>query len=1072
MKKYFLSLLLIVNIVAISLYFVINSNNNLQDNEIVVADTKITMGDVNGDGKVNSVDYILIRKHILGIKLTGDKLKRADVNNDNSINSKDYIIIRKIILGVYNTSVAKPATITFVGKEVIATGLEGKLVVEGGVVSERRSNQLSLNTNKEYRVSFNYVTSGNSNAFSVDFYPDSLPQTSLTATNKSQYYEWVVNTSNSEIGKSQLRFFDDIRNSNEKNIVISNVMLRSVTKETYNEGSNLNSLPTISNKNFSWYTDSTCKTRVTSSTKVTKNMTLYACRDKVRTEPFAIKSNYEYIVGNINVLDYGADSSGKSDSTNAFKSAIMDANYCKNSSNCGNNNGGVVYVPSGKYKITSALSIPEGVSLVGELKEGTTSGTVLMIDYGKGTTDSAYSAIRMGMQSMVKNMAFYYPNQVLNSSGVATKYPPTIIQETSEGLTLENLTFVNSYIAMDFATHHFNNSLQYVKNIYGTPLYMGIINDTNLDTIKLDNIHFGSSYWLNSGMSNIPSSSLLQKALTNSSIKPSGLVMERVDWYFLSNISVEGYYHGILFRKSSRDANYGGAEGEMYNVNLSNCYYPMYIREAQHMAITSSTLKSNGGVALYLEQGATTDITINSSNLSSNSNIAISTANANNLSIISSTINGRINKTNGNSKMTFITDKLTNTGFERYNANLNNKTPATSNYNKKVTTMPKSNKIVVVKGSENEDITSKINNAVNSLTNGGIVYIGTGTYKISGKINVKSGVEIQGSTPWANSQSKTILIANDNAYFTLNSNSGINGLKILYNYPSNPDSVSDSAKKYIIQGSGNGIYVMNIAIINAWKGIYLNNSSNHYISHIWGSFLNNGITINGGDNGIIRDCHFTTNVLSVTNVSYAKNYKYTLEKQVSFEINNTKNQLILNSFTWGPAVGYKVNNGTNFTIIGGGCDVGSKGTLVTGSASGQLINMLLTTKATNTFSSVTVNVDPRNNPYIETNNNGFVNIINPILWGNNKTYSILLKGQGDIHISGGIIDNSASPIIKNGINALSIFGTIFKEKNMIEIENITGSHSANYTCPICTDGTCNVSNSSGINYGLNLNCIA
>ena len=57
-------------------------------------------GDVNGDGKVNAQDYILIRKHIMGIKLTGDNLSRADVNKDNFINSKDYIAIRKIILNI------------------------------------------------------------------------------------------------------------------------------------------------------------------------------------------------------------------------------------------------------------------------------------------------------------------------------------------------------------------------------------------------------------------------------------------------------------------------------------------------------------------------------------------------------------------------------------------------------------------------------------------------------------------------------------------------------------------------------------------------------------------------------------------------------------------------------------------------------------------------------------------------------------------------------------------------------------------------------------------------------------
>ena len=55
-------------------------------------------GDVNGDEKVNSLDYILIRKHIMGTKLTGDELTRADINGDSSVNSKDYIEIREIIM--------------------------------------------------------------------------------------------------------------------------------------------------------------------------------------------------------------------------------------------------------------------------------------------------------------------------------------------------------------------------------------------------------------------------------------------------------------------------------------------------------------------------------------------------------------------------------------------------------------------------------------------------------------------------------------------------------------------------------------------------------------------------------------------------------------------------------------------------------------------------------------------------------------------------------------------------------------------------------------------------------------
>ena len=56
-------------------------------------------GDVNGDGKVNSTDYIIVRKHILKqTKVTGAIFTRADLNNDKKITSLDYIAIRKIIL--------------------------------------------------------------------------------------------------------------------------------------------------------------------------------------------------------------------------------------------------------------------------------------------------------------------------------------------------------------------------------------------------------------------------------------------------------------------------------------------------------------------------------------------------------------------------------------------------------------------------------------------------------------------------------------------------------------------------------------------------------------------------------------------------------------------------------------------------------------------------------------------------------------------------------------------------------------------------------------------------------------
>ena len=56
-------------------------------------------GDINGDGKVSVLDYIMIRRHILKLDLlTNSDITRADMNRDGSISALDYIAIRKIIL--------------------------------------------------------------------------------------------------------------------------------------------------------------------------------------------------------------------------------------------------------------------------------------------------------------------------------------------------------------------------------------------------------------------------------------------------------------------------------------------------------------------------------------------------------------------------------------------------------------------------------------------------------------------------------------------------------------------------------------------------------------------------------------------------------------------------------------------------------------------------------------------------------------------------------------------------------------------------------------------------------------
>lgn len=68
------------------------------NNDIVLGDSNI-LGDVNGDGKINTYDYIVVRKYILNTQsLTTEEKLRADVNRDNKISSIDYMAIKKSIL--------------------------------------------------------------------------------------------------------------------------------------------------------------------------------------------------------------------------------------------------------------------------------------------------------------------------------------------------------------------------------------------------------------------------------------------------------------------------------------------------------------------------------------------------------------------------------------------------------------------------------------------------------------------------------------------------------------------------------------------------------------------------------------------------------------------------------------------------------------------------------------------------------------------------------------------------------------------------------------------------------------
>ena len=69
--------------------------------------TIVVMGDVNGDGKINSGDSLILSKQVLKtINMSNVSEKQAaDVNSDGKINSGDTLILRKHILGNYTITI-------------------------------------------------------------------------------------------------------------------------------------------------------------------------------------------------------------------------------------------------------------------------------------------------------------------------------------------------------------------------------------------------------------------------------------------------------------------------------------------------------------------------------------------------------------------------------------------------------------------------------------------------------------------------------------------------------------------------------------------------------------------------------------------------------------------------------------------------------------------------------------------------------------------------------------------------------------------------------------------------------
>jgi len=240
---------------------------------------------------------------------------------------------------------------------------------------------------------------------------------------------------------------------------------------------------------------------------------------------------------------YNADKTGKRDATASIQKALDDVAAMK---------GGVVFLPAGRYRILGSLHIPYSTTLHGEWSNpdhgGSGKGTILMAYSGRGSTSGPGLIQSMPAESGLIGVSIWYPDQ---KAGKIVPYPPSVSGDEAGLITLRNITFYNSYSAVEFKSMSGN----VVESIFGTALKQGIVTTWSGEVSWLRDVHFSNKYWRKAAVS------LTGAALSESEARSLdqftrrelvGIELGRIDGMAFYGYSADDAKTSILMRKSEK----------------------------------------------------------------------------------------------------------------------------------------------------------------------------------------------------------------------------------------------------------------------------------------------------------------------------------------------------------------------------------------------------------------------------------------------------------------------------------------------------------------------------------------
>lgn len=570
--------------------------------------------------------------------------------------------------------------------------------------------------------------------------------------------------------------------------------------------------------------------------------------------------------------NYDVDPTGYLDSTNGINRAISD---------CYDSGGGTVFLPAGKYRVSSNITILPFVTLQGDYNDPDNSdfngdyGTLIYADI-EPNTENFPALFTVGGSAGAVGLTIYYPYQTIDNVkpyGFTFEIPSfASIRGHADHMasTIKDITMINSYkgvaasITPSGSLISAANEMIHLENIKGTILYKGfeLYNSSEYGVVK--NITINNNYW-SSAASYLSSPA---EEDINSFTKEYGIGMQvgDLEWVVFSNINIQDYCIGLRIYDGLRRLIAGQPEiyfiGQFYNLEIQNT----------KTALRVDNLYPNFGVNIAKSYLSGEDYSIYRTD-ETNSVV----------NLVGTELNGDTHGDNiiiSGANEEFISSHFDDT----YNRQLNLDSIPREVYN-------------VIEYfadlSGRYDSSLAIQDALDDAhqNGGGIVYLPSGYYKISNALTIYDNTILRGSTN-INTRDEiglslgTVILSEygytlddseaqtGQALITVSGdNSGVSGIRI--HYPLNLPDYHDGTIRlhtYTIRLMGDNDFVTHVSLAGSTYGIELLGSQDSmlqspYILGVNGTYYRKGINLKYVNDAYLEELLSNASVVSRNGLS-------------------------------------------------------------------------------------------------------------------------------------------------------------------------------------------------------------